>query len=328
MLCILPGVAMGRMVYILPGFAMGRIARVLPYSAPEHKDTVRNLGEEQMSGYRIVSKREMAPAVTRLEVEAPRVARKAKAGQFVIVRADERGERIPLTIAERDPDRGTIAIVFQAVGFSTQQMAKLEVGDSLANVLGPLGRPTDVRRYGRVVCVAGGVGIAFIYPEIEAFAKAGNEVVSILAARTKELLFYIDEIGELSAEVHLATDDGSLGHHGLVTDVLRGLMEAGEHYDYCIAIGPIPMMRATVALTKEYELPTLVSLDPIMVDGTGMCGGCRVTVGGEVKFACVDGPEFDGHLVDFDELAKRKRAFAEEEERCRLEEAAEELGEA
>ncbi len=271
-----------------------------------------------MSRFQVVSKKAMAPEVTRLEVEAPRVARKARAGQFVIVRSDERGERIPLTIAEKDRERGTIALVFQAAGFSTSQMAELEVGDSLADVLGPLGRPTEVARYGRVVCVAGGVGIAFIYPEIRAFAEAGNEIISILGARTKELLFYVEEIRELSAEVHLATDDGSIGHHGLVTEVLRGLLEGGEEYDYCIAIGPIPMMRATCALTKEYELATLVSLDPNMVDGTGMCGGCRVTVGGEVKFACVDGPDFDGHLVDFDELAKRKRAFVEEEEQCRL----------
>ena len=275
-----------------------------------------------MSRFRIVSKDAMAPEVTRLEVEAPRVARKARAGHFVMVRADEQGERIPLTIAEKDTEKGTIAIVFQAVGASTRQMAGLEVGDRLADVLGPLGKATEARRYGRVVCVAGGVGIAFIYPEVRAFAEAGNEIVSILGARTKELLFYVDEIRQLSAALHLATDDGSVGHHGLVTEVLRGLLEEGEHYDYCIAIGPIPMMRATAELTKEYELPTLVSLDPIMVDGTGMCGGCRVTVGGEVKFACVDGPDFDGHLVDFDELAKRKKAFLEEEERCRLEEAA------
>jgi ferredoxin--NADP+ reductase len=275
-----------------------------------------------MSRFRIVSKDAMAPEVTRLEVEAPRVARKAMAGQFVMVRADEQGERIPLTIAEKDAEKGTIAIVFQAVGASTRQMAGLEVGDRLADVLGPLGKATEARRYGRVVCVAGGVGIAFIYPEVRAFAEAGNEIVSILGARTKELLFYVDEIRQLSAALHLATDDGSVGRHGLVTEVLRGLLKEGEHFDYCIAIGPIPMMRATAELTKEYELPTLVSLDPIMVDGTGMCGGCRVTVGGEVKFACVDGPDFDGHLVDFDELAKRKKAFLEEEGRCRLEEAA------
>jgi ferredoxin--NADP+ reductase len=267
-----------------------------------------------MSGFRIVDKRVLAPTVTLMEVEAPRVARKAKAGQFVILRVDEQGERIPLTIADRDPERGTVTIVFQAVGFTTRQLAQKEPGDSIPDLLGPLGRPTEVRRYGRVVCVAGGVGIAFIYPEIKAFAEAGNQVTSILGARTGDLLFFVDEIRGLSESLHIATDDGSLGHHGLVTDVLRKLLEGGEHFDYCIAIGPLPMMRATTALTKEFGLPTLVSLDPIMVDGTGMCGGCRVTVGGEVKFACVDGPEFDGHLVDFDELAKRKRAFFEEEQ--------------
>ncbi len=275
--------------------------------------------------FEILSKRVMAPGTTRLEVKAPRVARKARAGQFVMVRVDERGERIPLTIAERHPDKGTIAIVFQALGFSTRQMADLEVGQSFKDVLGPLGQPTDVRRCGRVVCVAGGLGIAFMYPEIVAFAEAGNDITSILGARSKDLLFYVEEIEALSTHVHIATDDGSLGHHGLVTEILAGLLEKGEHFDYCIATGPIPMMRAAVELTKRYDLPTLVSLDPIMVDGTGMCGACRVTVGGEVKFACVDGPDFDGRLVDFDELANRKRAFVEEEERCRLEETADRL---
>jgi ferredoxin--NADP+ reductase len=249
-----------------------------------------------------------------MEVEAPRVARKAKAGQFLVLRVDEQGERIPLTIADKDPGKGTVTIVFQAVGFSTRHLAQKEAGDCIPDLLGPLGRPTEVKRYGRVVCVAGGVGIAFIYPEIKAFAQAGNEVTSILGARSKELLFFVDEIRALSKSLQIATDDGSCGHHGLVTDVLRKLLENGEHFDYCIAIGPLPMMRATTALTKEFSLPTLVSLDPIMVDGTGMCGGCRVTVGGQVKFACVDGPEFDGHLVDFDELAKRKRAFFDEEQ--------------
>jgi ferredoxin--NADP+ reductase len=267
----------------------------------------------------------MAPGITRFEVEAPRIARRAKPGQFAIVRVDEQGERVPLTIAERHPERGAIAIVFQAVGYSTWQMAQMEVGDSLADVLGPLGQPTEIERYGRVVCVAGGLGIAFMYPEIVGFAEAGNEIVAILGARSKDLLFYLDEIRALSSELHICTDDGSAGRHGLVTDLLRELLEKGEHYHYCIATGPLPMMRATCALTKQWNLPTLVSLDPIMVDGTGMCGACRVTVGGEVKFACVDGPDFDGHLVDFDELAKRKRAFAEEEERCRLQQAADQL---
>lgn len=275
--------------------------------------------------FEIVSKRAMAPGITRFEIQAPRVARRAKPGQFVIVRVDEEGERIPLTVAERHPDKGTIAIVFQAVGYSTRQMEKMEVGDALADVLGPLGVATEIRRFGRVVCVAGGLGIAFMFPEITGFAEAGNEVTSILGARNKDLLFYLDEIRKLSAQVHICTDDGTAGVHGLVTDILRGLLEQGEHYDYCMATGPLPMMRATCALTKEFSLPTLVSLDPIMVDGTGMCGACRVTVGGQVKFACVDGPDFDGHQVDFDELAKRKRAFFEEEEVCRLQVAADKL---
>ena len=267
----------------------------------------------------------MAPGTTRFEIQAPRIARRAKPGQFVIVRVDEQGERIPLTVAERHPDKGAIAIVFQAVGYSTRQMEKMEVGDSLADVLGPLGQPTEIRHYGRVACVAGGLGIAFMFPEITGFAEAGNEIISILGARSKDLLFYVDEIRQLSKQVHICTDDGTAGIHGLVTDILRGLLERGEHFDYCIATGPLPMMRATVALTKEFNLPTLVSLDPIMVDGTGMCGACRVTVAGQVKFACVDGPDFDGHQVDFDELAKRKRAFFEEEEICRLQLAADKL---
>jgi ferredoxin--NADP+ reductase len=278
-----------------------------------------------MSRFGVVARRAVAPTVTLLEIEAPRVARKAAAGQFVVVRVDEQGERVPLTIADKDPERGTITIVFQEVGHTTQQMGRLKVGDSLADVLGPLGQATHVERYGRVACVAGGVGIAFIYPEIKAFAGAGNEIVSILGARSKDLLFFVEEIRQLSAALHIATDDGSLGHHGLVTEVLKGLIEGGEHFDYCIAIGPLPMMRATVALTKQHHLPTLVSLDPIMVDGTGMCGACRVTVGGEVKFACVDGPDFDGHLVDFEELAKRKRAFAHEEQQCLMQQAADRL---
>lgn len=280
-----------------------------------------------MNRFQIVRKRALAPTVTLMEVVAPRVAAKAKAGQFVIVRVDETGERIPLTVADKDPARGTITIVFQAVGHTTRQMAALEEGQQLADVLGPLGQPTEVRRYGRVACVAGGVGIAFIYPEIKAFAEAGNEVVSLLGARTGELLFFVDEIRAMSAELELATDDGSLGHHGLVGDLLRARLERGERFDYCVAIGPLPMMRAICALTKEFELPTLVSLDPIMVDGTGMCGACRVTVGGQVKFACVDGPDFDGHQVDWDELAKRKRAFCDEE-RCLLEQAADRLEQA
>ncbi len=279
-----------------------------------------------MSRFRIITKRVLAPTVTLLEIQAPRIARKAAAGQFVVVRLDEHGERIPLTIADKDPAKGTITIVFQSAGFTTQALARLEVGDALADVLGPLGVATHIERYGRVVCLAGGVGIAFLYPEVKAFAEAGNEVTTILAARSKDLLFFVDEIRQLSSALYLATDDGSAGHHGLITDVLKQLVEEqGQHFDYAIAIGPLPMMRATTALTKQYHLPTLVSLDPIMVDGTGMCGACRVTVGGEVKFACVDGPDFDGHLVDFDELAKRKRAFAHEEKECLLKQAADRL---
>ena len=262
--------------------------------------------------YRIVRKQILGPQIVLLEIEAPRVARKIRPGQFIILRVNETGERVPFTAARADAGRGTVTIVFQLVGKTTQQLAALEPGEAVLDLVGPLGVPSEIRRFGRVVCVAGGAGIAYIFPEIQALREAGNEIVAILGARTRDLLFFLDEIRALSDELHVTTDDGSFGRQGLVTDVL-GEVIARERVDRCLAAGPLPMLRAVVEMTREPRLPTIVSLDPIMVDGTGMCGSCRVTVGGETKFACVDGPSFDGHAVDFDELARRKRAYRDHE---------------
>jgi ferredoxin--NADP+ reductase len=269
------------------------------------------------TGFSVLEKRILAPAITRLEVEAPLVAAKACPGQFIVLRLADHSERIPLTVAEKDPRRGTISLIFQAIGKSTRELAALEPGDRIRDLVGPLGQPSLIENFGRVAAVAGGLGIAFIYPEIRALAEAGNRVTSILGARSADLLFLVEEIEALSDRTLIATDDGSRGRRGLATEVLAGLLEKGERFARCLAVGPLPMMKAACALTRHYELPTEVSLDPIVVDGSGMCGSCRVTVGGETKFACVDGPNFDGHQVDFDELAARKRTFHEQEQ-CSL----------
>jgi ferredoxin/flavodoxin---NADP+ reductase len=261
--------------------------------------------------YLIVRKEVLSSAVTLMEVKAPLVARRPQPGQFAIFRLDETGERFPLTIAGHDPAAGTITIVFQTVGKSTHRLAQFEVGQEIIDVVGPLGVASEIENFGAVACLGGGVGIAFIYPEIAALYRAGNRITSILGARNESLLFYLQEIKAVSTEVHITTDDGSAGRKGLVIDVLREQIEAGRKFDRVIAAGPVPMMRAVTEVTRPYGIPTIVSLDPIMVDGTGMCGACRVTVGGETKFACVDGPNFDAHQVDFDELMSRKRGFAE-----------------
>jgi len=280
--------------------------------------------------YPILRKEALAPAVWLMEVKAPRVARQPKPGQFAIFRLNEAGERFPLTIARHDPQAGTLTIVFQAVGKSTRQLAQLEPGEAILDVVGPLGMPSEIANFGEVACLGGGVGIAFIYPEIAALSAAGNRVTSILGAQGRDLLFYVEEIRQLSAEVQLITDDGTSGRKGLVTDILKEMLEAGRSFARIVAAGPIPMMRAVAEVTRPYKIPTIVSLDPIMLDGTGMCGACRVTVGGKRKFACVDGPNFDAHQVDFEELAKRKRGFAELEKRalheCLAMEAAREAG--
>jgi ferredoxin--NADP+ reductase len=261
----------------------------------------------------IVETRFLAPDVKLFRIRAPRIARKRRAGQFVIVRVHDRGERIPLTIADAAPARGDITLVVQGVGKTTRLMNALEPGDSILDVVGPLGRPSEVRRFGTACVIGGGVGAAIAYPTAVALKQAGNRLVSILGARTRDLLILEDEIRETSDVLRVTTDDGSRGHHGLVTDALVDLVVAGERLDYVLAIGPVPMMRAVADTTRPLGIPTVVSLNSIMIDGTGMCGGCRVVVGGRSRFACVDGPEFDAHEVDFALLAQRNSMYREAE---------------
>ena len=252
----------------------------------------------------------LGPDVKRFRIEAPRVARYWAPGQFVILRVDDHGERIPLTVAAADPDAGWIELIVQGVGKTTRLLNTKEAGERLADVSGPLGLASDVEAFGTVVVIGGGVGTAIAYPTARAMAEGGNRVIAIVGGRTADLVILVDELEELVDEVIVTTDDGSRGRHGLVTDALAEVV-AREQVDRVIAIGPIPMMRAVADLTRASSIPTLVSLNPIMVDGTGMCGGCRVLVGGETKFACVDGPEFDAHAVDFDVLAARNRAYCQ-----------------
>ena len=264
--------------------------------------------------YKIIEKRQMAEnTVCQFKVEAPRIARKAKPGQFVVLRVNETGERIPLTMAGTDAAAGTILLIFQVVGRSTALMRTLDVGDTFADIIGPLGRPTHIENLGTVVCVGGGTGVAVMYPITRAYKEAGNHVIAIIGARNKDLLILEDEMGVASHELHVTTDDGSYGHHGFVTDVLRQILEQRKDVKLVVGIGPVPMMKFLCKMTKEYGVRTIVSLNPIMVDATGMCGACRVTVGGQTRFCCVDGPEFDGHQVDYDELVKRQRAYLTEE---------------
>ncbi len=263
---------------------------------------------------RILSAEPVAPRIVRFEVEAPRIARHQRAGQFVIVRVTPDGERIPLTIADADPERGSVTLVVQEVGHTTRTMNARGPGDELADVVGPLGEPTTIDRFGSVVVVGGGVGTAIAHPTARALVEAGNEVVAIVGARSAELLVYVDELAALGADVRVCTDDGSAGRHGTVTDELGELL-ARQRPDRVFAAGPVPMMRAVAEATRPAGVPTIVSVDPIMVDGTGMCGGCRVVVGGRTLFACVDGPDFDAHAVDFDVLAARNAAYREWERR-------------
>lgn len=261
---------------------------------------------------RIIAKERFSEKVFKLVVEAPLIAKARRAGHFVIVRVGEHGERIPLTIAEADPERGTITLVVQEVGLSSTRLCEMNVGDELADVVGPLGKATHIENFGTVVCAGGGVGIAPMLPIVQALKAAGNRVISVLAGRTKELVILEDEMRRSSDEVIVMTDDGSYGRKGLVTEGVESVI-VREHVDKCFAIGPAIMMKFVCLLTKKYEIPTDVSLNTIMVDGTGMCGACRITVGGQTKFVCVDGPEFDGHQVDFDEMLKRMGAFKGEE---------------
>ena len=266
--------------------------------------------------FKIVHREEMSDGTVVLnELAAPKIARKAKPGQFVILKANETGERIPLTMAETDPEKGTLTIIYQVVGKSTALFKTLQVGDSYQDVIGPLGKPTHIEKLGKVVCVGGGTGIAVLHPITRALKEIGNHVICIIGARSKDILILEDRMKAASHDLRVCTDDGSYGHHGFVTDVLKEVLES-EKIDQVVAIGPVPMMKFVSKLTKEYNTPTLVSLNPIMVDGTGMCGGCRVTVGGTTKFACVDGPEFDGHQVDYDELMLRLQSYCEDEKKC------------
>jgi len=266
--------------------------------------------------FKIVQRKEMTGGTVILnEIEAPLIAKKAKPGQFVILKANETGERIPLTMADTNPEKGTITIIYMVVGKSTAIFKSLQVGESYQDVIGPLGKPTHLEKLGTVVCVGGGTGIAVLHPITRGLKEIGNNVISIIGARSKNILILEDEMQAASHKLHVCTDDGSYGHHGFVTEVLKQVLEK-EDVKLVVAIGPVPMMKFVSKITKDFNVPTMVSLNPIMVDGTGMCGGCRVTVGGETKFACVDGPEFDGHKVDFDELMRRLQAYCEDEKKC------------
>jgi ferredoxin--NADP+ reductase len=263
--------------------------------------------------YDILDKQDLTSVTKQLEVRVPAVARKAKPGQFVVVRADERGERIPLTIADTDRELGTLTLVVQEVGKTTMQINAMQVGDRFASVTGPLGKPADIRRYGTVLCIAGGFAIAPIYPVARALKEAGNTIVCIVGARTWDLIFWEDRLRTVCDELIVCTDDGSYGRKGLVTHPLQEMLEAGRPIDHVWAIGPAVMMKFCCLTTQPYGVPTTVSINSIMVDGTGMCGACRVEVGGQTRFVCVDGPKFDGHQVDWDQLLARQRIYLEEE---------------
>jgi NAD(P)H-flavin reductase len=269
--------------------------------------------------YKILFEQDLAPQIHLFRMEAPAVAQKAKAGQFVVVRIDEKGERIPLTIADYDEKEGTVTIVFMEVGATTARLALLKEGDAIADFVGPLGVPSEIDNFGSVVCVAGGVGAAPVAPIARELKKAGNRVITILGARSKELLFWEDVLKGVSDQMIVTTDDGSYGRKGVVTEPLKELLESGEKIDRVVAIGPVVMMKFSSLTTLPFGVKTIVSLNPIMVDGTGMCGCCRVAVAGETKFACVDGPDFDGHKVDWELLAARQRIYLGEE-KCAYEE--------
>jgi len=263
--------------------------------------------------FEILRREEMANGTVVLnEISAPLIARKARPGQFVILKANETGERIPLTMADTDPIKGTITIIYQVVGKSTALFKSMNVGESFQDIIGPLGSPTHLEKLGTVACVGGGTGVAVLHPITRGLKELGNRVIAIIGARTKDLLILEDKMKAASHELHVCTDDGSYGHHGFVTDVLKDVLEK-EDVKLVVGIGPVPMMKFLCKLTEQYKVKTIVSLNPIMVDGTGMCGCCRVTVGGQTRFACVDGPEFDGHQVDFDELMQRLAAYKEQE---------------
>jgi ferredoxin--NADP+ reductase/dihydroorotate dehydrogenase electron transfer subunit len=266
--------------------------------------------------YNILQTRNLVPDVNLMKVEAPDIAKAAKAGQFVILRIDESGERIPLTIADFDVDEGSITVIYQVMGKTTKQLTTLKTGETLQDFVGPLGTPSDIRKLGTVVMVGGGVGVAPVYPQARAYREAGNHVISIIGARNEEMLILEDEMAEVSDELYVATDDGSKGHHGFVTDIVKNILDSDQQVDRIVIIGPPIMMKVGAGVTAPYGVETLVSLNPIMIDGTGMCGGCRVSVGGETKFACVDGPEFDASGVDFDLMMSRLSLYRPQEKQA------------
>ena len=274
--------------------------------------------------YKIVKKADLNSQIYLMEIEAPLVARKAAPGQFVILRMDEKGERVPFTIADFDKEKGTVTVIIQAVGKTTKELSKLNEGDTILDFAGPLGMPTPLEGLKKVAVIGGGLGTAIAYPQAKKLKELGAEVTSISGFRSKEYIILEDEMNAVSDKLIITTDDGSNGLQGFVTDRLREELESGEKYDEVIAIGPLVMMRAVCNLTKEFGIPTTVSMNPVMIDGTGMCGGCRVIVGGETKFACVDGPDFDGHKIDWDAAIKRQQMFKAyekrscEEGKCRL----------
>ena len=265
--------------------------------------------------YSIIQSRTLAPNIQRIEIQAPLIAEKRKAGQFVVLRIDQHGERIPLTLLDSDPEAGTISLVVQGVGKTTQRLNQLQPGDAIEDVVGPLGKPSDIEKYGTVVVIGGGVGTGVSYPTAVALKEAGNYVISITGARTHEMVILEEELKQISDEMYVTTDDGSYGFHGFVTQKLQELIDSGRKIDIVYAVGPIPMMRAVSDLTQKHNIATIVSLNPIMVDGIGMCGGCRATVDNKPVFVCVDGPEFDGHKVDFDGLTKRNRSYVRYEKK-------------
>jgi ferredoxin--NADP+ reductase len=262
---------------------------------------------------KIVKKERMSADVVRMVLEAREIAETRKAGQFIVLRINEQGERIPLTIADADPKAGTVTIIFQEVGKSTKLLGTMNQGDDILDLAGPLGKPTHIEKFGTVICVGGGVGVAPMFPITEALKKAGNKVITIIGSRTKDLLILEDEMKRVSDKLIVMTDDGTYGQKGFVTQALEEIIKSGEKIDIVVAIGPVVMMRAVSEVTRPYKIPTVVSLNSIMVDATGMCGGCRVTVDGTSKFACVEGPEFDGHLVDFKELMMRQKTYMKQE---------------
>jgi len=265
---------------------------------------------------RIVKKEKLNEQVTRITVEAPPIARAAKPGQFVVIVPTEKAERIPLTIADADPQSGLITIIFQIVGATTKLLDSLTEGSDIPHLLGPLGVPTQIEKFGTVVVIGGGVGIAEIYPAVKALAAAGNEVITIIGARNKDLLIYEKELSVVSSQLLVTTDDGSAGRKGFVSDELKDIIASGKKIDLVISVGPVPMMKVCCDVTRAHGIKTKVSLNPLMLDATGMCGVCRVTVGGQIKFACVEGPEFDGHQVDFNELASRLRMYKDVEKKA------------